>query len=123
MVEQITEQNKGKRSSIIIVAEGDDGGGAKEIMEQVRPFMDGYDLRYSVLGHVQRGGNPSAFDRILATRMGGLAVELLLKGETNLMIGSNGDKLISQTILEGINHSATLDMEKLTLLKHLLTKG
>jgi 6-phosphofructokinase 1 len=122
LVKQIKEQNKGRRSSIIIVAEGDDGGGAKEIMEQVRPFMDGYDLRYSILGHVQRGGNPSAFDRILATRMGGMAVDLLVQGETNLMIGSNGDRLISQTILEGINHSATLDLEKLELLKDLLTK-
>lgn len=123
LVREIKEQNKGKRSSIIIVAEGDDGGGAKEIMNKVEPYMNGYDLRYSILGHIQRGGAPSAFDRILATRMGDYAVELLEKGQTKLMIGSNGDELVTRSILQDTDHPATPDLSKLALLKRLLTHG
>lgn len=123
LVSQIKGQNKGRRSSIIIVAEGDDGGGARDIMKKVAPFMDGYDMRYSILGHIQRGGRPSAVDRILATRMGVYAVELLIAGETNLMIGSEGERLITQPIIHGIDKVAALDTNKLALLKHLLTKS
>lgn len=122
LVQEIREQNRGKRSSIIIVAEGDDGGGAKEIMEKVQPYLEGYELRYSVLGHIQRGGMPSAFDRILATRMGALAVELLKNGRHGLMIGAEGDKLVTHSIEYGIRHLPVLDLSKLNLLKKLLTK-
>lgn len=123
LVAQIKDQNKGRRSSIIIVAEGDDGGGARDIMKKAAPYMEGYDMRYSVLGHIQRGGRPSAFDRVLATRMGGFAIELLLSGETNLMIGSDGEHLVTQPIIHGIDKTITLDPAKLSLLKHLLTKA
>ena len=123
LVHQIKNQNQGRRSSIIIVAEGDDGGGAKDIMSKVEPFMDGYDLRCSILGHIQRGGSPSAFDRILATRMGAYAVELLEQGKTKLMIGSKGDDLVTHSILYGINHTTAPDLSKLELLKCLLTRS
>jgi len=123
LVQEIREQNKGKRSSIIIVAEGDDGGGALEIMEKVQPHLKAYELRYSVLGHIQRGGAPSAFDRILATRMGALGVELLQNGSRDLMIGANGDILITHSIEFGIQQTPSLDLTKLSLLKQLLTKG
>lgn len=123
LVKQIKEQNKGKRSSIIIVAEGDDGGGANEIMDKVRPYMEGYDLRCSILGHIQRGGAPSAFDRILATRMGAYAVELLENGKNQLMIGSDGEELVTHPIAADVNKKATPDLRKLELLKQLLTQG
>jgi len=123
LVHQIKNQNQGRRSSIIIVAEGDDGGGAKDIMSKVEPFMDGYDLRCSILGHIQRGGSPSAFDRILATRMGAYAVELLELGKTKLMIGSKGDDLVTHPILHGIDHTTAPDLSKLELLKCLLTRS
>jgi 6-phosphofructokinase 1 len=123
LVEQIKTQNKGKRSSIIIVAEGDDGGGAKEIMDKVAPFMDGYDLRCSILGHIQRGGAPSAFDRILATRMGSFAVDLLEEGQSKLMIGSDGDELVTNPIAMNTTNRARPDLRKLELLKRLLTHG
>lgn len=123
LAQQIRDQNKGKRSSIIIVAEGDDGGGAAEIMEKVRPFLEGYELRHSVLGHIQRGGAPSAFDRILATRMGAFAVELLENGANRLMIGVDGTTLVTHPIEAGINSAATPDLGKLDLLKSLLTRG
>jgi 6-phosphofructokinase 1 len=123
LVRQIKEQNKGKRSSIIIVAEGDDGGGAKEILEKVQPYMEGYDLRYSVLGHIQRGGAPSAFDRIMATRMGAYAVELLEAGESGLMIGVDGEEMVTHPIAVDAGKKATPDLRKLELLKQLLTQG
>lgn len=123
LVAQIRSQNKGKRSSIIIVAEGDDAGGSMDVIKKVKPFLTEYDLKASVLGHVQRGGSPSAFDRILATRMGAYAVELLLEGKKNLMVGAQGDKLQTITIEQGIKMHSTPDMTKLDLLKKMLTSG
>jgi 6-phosphofructokinase 1 len=121
LVQQIKSQNQGKRSSIIIVAEGDDAGGSLDVINKVRPFLENYDLRSSVLGHIQRGGSPTAFDRILATRMGDFAVQLLLDGKSNLMIGSVGDKLQTISILDGINKKIDFDTEKLQLLNRMLT--
>lgn len=122
LVEQIKNQNKGKRSSIIIVAEGDDAGGSFEIMKKVKPYLTEYDLKTTILGHIQRGGAPTAFDRILATRMGAFGVSLLNEGKTNLMIGSQGDSLITIPIVDGISKKNNpLDKDKLNLLKKLLT--
>ena len=87
LVAQIQSQNKGKRSSIIIVAEGEQEGGSIELINKVAPMLEGYDLRPTVLGHIQRGGSPSAFDRILATRMGSYAVDLILEGQKGIFKG------------------------------------
>lgn len=122
LAKEIGAQNKGQRSSIIVVAEGDDGGGAVEIMHKIAPYLPHYELRHSILGHIQRGGKPSAFDRILATRMGAMAVELLREGKNNLKIGSKGDELISVSFVKDSTISAELDLEKLNLLKKLQTK-
>ena len=120
---EIKNQNKGIRSSIIIVAEGDEEGGAKEIMKKMKPFLEGYDLRYSVLGHIQRGGSPSAFDRILATRMGVMAVESLIEGKKSVMIGQIGRDLMLQDILEGTTGNVSTNDSGIELLRSLLTKG
>ncbi len=76
-----------KSSYIIIVAEGDDAGGAYEVAKKVKAKFDKFDTRISVLGHLQRGGNPTANDRLLATRLGFEAVEALLNGKKNVMVG------------------------------------
>ncbi len=123
LVDQIKSQNRGKRSSIIIVAEGDDAGGSMDVIRKVSPYLKEYDLKASVLGHLQRGGSPSAFDRILATRMGAHAVQLLLDGKKNLMVGAQGDKLQTITIEQGIKMHSTPDMSKLDLLKKMLTSN
>jgi 6-phosphofructokinase 1 len=78
---------KGKTSSIVIVAEGEELGNAVEIARQVKEKFDFYDARVSVLGHMQRGGSPSCFDRVLAARLGVKAVEALLAGEQLKMVG------------------------------------
>lgn len=119
----LKEQNKGRRGSLVIVAEGDDGGGANEIMKKVEPLLPGYSLRSSVLGHIQRGGSPSSFDRLLATRMGAYAVELLMEGQSNIVIGIKGDELVTCSIESAIKIHATPDLSKLTLLSMLRTNG
>jgi 6-phosphofructokinase 1 len=122
LVAQIQNQNKGKRSSIIIVAEGEQEGGSIELINKVSPMLVGYDLRPTVLGHIQRGGSPSAFDRILATRMGSFAIELLLDGNNGLMIGSDGDKLITTSLEIAVKLHNTPDLDRLKLLKKMLTR-
>jgi 6-phosphofructokinase 1 len=90
----------GKSSSIVIVAEGDKTGkNVFELKDYVDKNLDGYDARVSVLGHLQRGGSPSCFDRVLASRMGVKAVDYLLENKTNLMVGLK-DGVIELTPLE-----------------------
>jgi 6-phosphofructokinase 1 len=122
LVAQIQDQNKGKRSSIIIVAEGEQEGGSLELIKKVSPMLEGFDLRPTVLGHIQRGGSPSAFDRILATRMGAFAVELLLEGQQGVMIGSSGDNLITTSLEIAMKLHSIPDLERLVLLKKMLTR-
>jgi 6-phosphofructokinase 1 len=76
-----------KSSNIIIVAEGDKGGGALAIAEKVKNEFKGYEIRVSILGHLQRGGSPSAIDRVNASRLGHAAVEALLDDQKSVMVG------------------------------------
>jgi 6-phosphofructokinase 1 len=85
---------KGKQSSIVIVAEGDDAGGAFEIVKKIKPQLPEYDIRVSILGHIQRGGNPTALDRLQSSEMGMAAVEALLAGKRNIMIGIQNRKIV-----------------------------
>ena len=90
----------GKSSSIVVVAEGDTiGKSVFELKDYVDKHLPGYDARVSVLGHLQRGGSPSCFDRVLASRMGVKAVDTLLENKFNLMVGLK-DGLIKLTPLE-----------------------
>jgi len=89
LLESLNRSKKsGKSSSIVVVAEGDKiGKNVFELKDYVDENMSYYDVRVSVLGHMQRGGSPSCFDRVLASRMGVKAVESLLNGKTNFMVG------------------------------------
>lgn len=122
LVEDIKNQNKGRRSTIIIVAEGDDEGHAIDILNKVKPFLPEYDLRHSVLGHIQRGGSPSVYDRMIATRMGNYAVELLINGKSNLTVGVIGNKLNTCLITDAIKEHRTPNMDYLKLIETLRTK-
>ena len=86
-------EKKGKKSSIIVVAEGDEAGGAFEIARKLGACSS-YDVRVSVIGHQQRGGSPSAFDRLLAARLGQAAVDAVLNGERGKMVGFRGGKVV-----------------------------
>lgn len=84
----------GRRSTIVIVAEGDDAGGAVAIAKQVKD-RTGYDTRVTILGHLQRGGRPTAFDRILATRLGAHAVEALATGQSGFALGEQQGRIVA----------------------------
>lgn len=79
-------ENK-KSSSIVVVAEGDDAGGAFDIAEQVRKEVSEYDIRVTILGHTQRGGRPTCMERVRASRLGMEAVRALMAGKTSVMVG------------------------------------
>lgn len=117
-----TIKNQGKHSSIILVAEGDDAGHAIDIMNKVKPFLKEYELRISVLGHIQRGGSPSAKDRVVATQMGNFAVELLIENKTNLTVCLKGNNLGTCSISEAIKQHSSPDMGFLRLIEVLRTK-
>ena len=92
---QLEEGKRRKKSSnIIIVAEGDDEGGAAAIANKVRDDFKDYSVRVTVLGHIQRGGSPSAFDRVTASRMGYAAVEALLDDQKSVMIGLQNGQIV-----------------------------
>jgi len=84
-----------QRSSLVVVAEGEETGGALKLSENLKEDFGKYDMRVCILGHTQRGGAPTARDRVLASRLGMAAVETLIEGHTNVMIGlvNNGIKL------------------------------
>jgi 6-phosphofructokinase 1 len=93
-IDRIREaQKRGKKSSIIITAEGQKPGRAYDLADSIRKKA-GWDAKVCILGHQQRGGSPSALDRILASRMGAAAVDTLLKGQCDVMVGVESEKLV-----------------------------
>jgi len=91
---------KGKKSAIVVVAEGDDYGNAFEVSKKVNEMSDFADSRVVVIGHLQRGGTPVAFDRILASRLGLRAVEALMEGETGKMCGISSNNVVLRPLSE-----------------------
>ena len=79
--------NRKKTSNIVVVAEGDEAGGAFKVAEAVKGKLQQFDTRVSIIGHTQRGGAPTCMDRVLASRLGVAAVEALLNGKQNVMVG------------------------------------
>ncbi|MEP2511677.1 MAG: ATP-dependent 6-phosphofructokinase, partial [Reichenbachiella sp.] len=106
-----------KTSSIIVVAEGDEQGSALSIAERVKVETPKMDIRVTSLGHIQRGGGPTAFDRILASRLGLAAVEGLMNGEKNVMVGVIDNKITYTNLKLAISKSKPLDEELIRLTK------
>ncbi|MBT4840127.1 MAG: 6-phosphofructokinase [Flavobacteriaceae bacterium] len=105
-------KQSGKSSSIVVVAEGDKTGkNVFELKEYVEEHIPIYDVRVSVLGHMQRGGSPSCFDRVLASRMGVKAVEALLEGKSSLMVGIQDNKLTLTPLIKAIKGHTKIDKE------------
>ncbi|MEW4922660.1 6-phosphofructokinase [Algibacter sp. 2305UL17-15] len=115
LVESLRRSRKsGKSSSIVVVAEGDKiGKNIFELKDFVDENMEGYDVRVSVLGHMQRGGSPSCFDRVLASRMGVKAVESLLEGKTNYMVGLLNNKMELTPLDKAIKGKSKINLELL----------
>lgn len=107
-------RDAGKSSSIVVVAEGDKiGKNVFELADYVDEYLPEYDVRVSVLGHMQRGGSPSCFDRVLASRLGVKAVELLIEGETNLMVGLVSNEVKATSLEKAIKGQNTINTELL----------
>ena len=104
-----------KTSSIIIVAEGDDSGGAYEIAKKVKERYQHYDTKVTILGHVQRGGSPSAADRVLASRLGKAAVDALIEGRKNEMVGIINRKIAYTSFEKAIKHHREINQGLLSL--------
>lgn len=113
LIESLKKSKKsGKTSSIVVVAEGDKiGKSVFELKDYVDENLPDYEVRVSVLGHMQRGGSPSCFDRVLASRMGVKAVEGLLEGESNLMVGITNDKITTTPLEKAIKGQSKINHE------------
>ena len=104
----------GKSSSIVVIAEGDKiGKNVFELKDYVETNLPEYDVRVSVLGHMQRGGSPSCFDRVLASRLGVKAVESLIEGKSNYMVGLQNDSISLTPLEQAIKGKTEIDRELL----------
>ncbi|XOV90881.1 MAG: 6-phosphofructokinase [Bacteroidota bacterium] len=114
-------RDKDKTSSIVVVAEGDEQGNAQEIASKVSPEFPELDIRVSNLGHIQRGGAPTSLDRILASRLGLAAVEGLINGEKNVMVGIVNDKITYTSLKLAISKSKPINEDLMRLTEILNT--
>lgn len=105
---------KSKNSSIVLVSEKD--GGAMHYAERVRTEYPQYDVRVSILGHLQRGGTPTAYDRILASRLGVASIEALTEGQRNVMVGIKNDQIVYVPISRAIKIDKPIDKELINVL-------
>ena len=117
LMNQLGKGRKNKSSKIIIVAEGDDGGGAFEIAKRVKAKYPTIDTRVSILGHIQRGGSPSCLDRVLASRLGVAAVEALMEGRKGEMIGIVNNKIHYTTFAKAIKHNIEVNTDLLKIVE------
>lgn len=121
LIESLESAVAGKKTStIVIIAEGDQSGGAYNIAKHVKTKFDFYDTKVTILGHLQRGGSPSSFDRVLASRLGFSAVNLLLAGETRRVVGLKGNEIQHIAIEESINNKAFKLAPDMIELSHIL---
>ena len=110
---------KSKNSSIVLVAESPVTGGAMGIAKRVEEEYPQYDVRVSILGHLQRGGSPTAHDRILASRMGAAAIDALLDDQRNVMIGIKNDEIVYVPFTRAIKNDKPINRELLNTLRRL----
>jgi 6-phosphofructokinase 1 len=117
--------NKGYKnketSGIVMVAEGDEAGGALKIAEQVRKDHPDLDVRVSILGHIQRGGRPTAKDRVNATKMGVAAIDALLDDQKSIMIGLDNEKIVHVPFNKAVKLNHSIDTNLLEIHKLLNT--
>ena len=105
-------KNSGKTSSIIVVSEGDQiGKNIFKLASYIEDKLTSYEVRVTVLGHIQRGGSPSCYDRVLASRLGVGAVDALLENKKNIMVGIRHNKLIYVPFIETLKNTNKLDLE------------
>lgn len=110
---------KSKNSAIVIVAENPATGGALGLAQRIKEEFPEYDARVTILGHLQRGGSPTAADRILASRMGVEAITALGDGQRNVMIGIKNGELVYVPFVKAVNRKREVDHQGMTIVKTL----
>ncbi|MGN0229723.1 MAG: 6-phosphofructokinase [Muribaculaceae bacterium] len=110
---------KSKNSSIVLVAESPVTGGAMGLAERVKNEYPQYDVRVSILGHLQRGGSPTAVDRILASRLGAAAIDALMEDQRNVMVGIRNDEIVYVPFFKAIKFDKPVDRTLLQTLRTL----
>ena len=110
---------KSKSSSIVLVAESEITGGAMHYAERVKNEYPQYDVRVTILGHLQRGGRPTAHDRIIASRMGVASIQALMDGQRNVMIGIENDQIVYVPFAKAIKNDKPIDRELVSVLNEL----
>lgn len=112
-------QERENHSSIIIVAEGDDEGGAFEIARKVREKAENLETRVSILGYIQRGGSPTCRDRVLASRLGMEAVKEIIKGTSGVMLGEMKNDIMKVDLKASIKHTESMNPTLIEMVKTL----
>lgn len=110
---------KSKNSSIVLVAESPMTGGAMALADRVKEQYPEYDVRVSILGHLQRGGSPTAHDRILASRMGAAAIDALMEDQRNVMIGITNGKIVYVPFSQAIKNDKPINEHLINTLTRL----
>ena len=111
---------KTKNSSMVLVAESEVTGGAMALADRVKKEYPQYDVRVTILGHLQRGGSPTASDRILASRMGVAAIDALMEDQRNVMIGVQNDEIVYVPFSKAIKNDKPINRDLLNVL-HILS--
>jgi 6-phosphofructokinase 1 len=111
-----TGYKRKKFSNIILVAEGDETGGAFSIAKEAQEEFKEYDMRVTVLGHIQRGGSPSAFDRVIASQMGVAAVEAVLDNQNSIMVGMMNREIVHIPFNRTVKHHKDINRRLLEII-------
>jgi len=106
---------KKKRSGIVIVAEGGKAGGALKLAEKVQKEYPEIDVRVSILGHMQRGGTPTATDRVVATQMGVAAIQALMEDQKSVMVGMQNDEIVYVPLIKVVKTNREIDNNLLSI--------
>ncbi len=115
-------ESRNKSSMIVIIAEGDQNGGAYNVAKIVKDKFDHLDIKVSILGHLQRGGAPSSFDRVLATRMGFKAVKELMNGNSRATVGLRGTAIVTTPLEEALSKKEFKLDEELLAIANIMNK-
>jgi 6-phosphofructokinase 1 len=103
--------------NLVVVAEGDDFGGGYEVSKIIANRLPNADIRVCILGHIQRGGSPSCIDRVIASRMGYAAVECLMEGRHNVMVGIMNNKVHYTPLEKAVKAKQKINSEWLKIVK------
>jgi 6-phosphofructokinase 1 len=116
---QVLQNDRKKNSSIVVVAEGEEAGGAYEISDYVKSKLDIFEIKVSILGHIQRGGSPTCLERVRASRMGVAATEALIEGKSGVMIGIINNEIAYTAFEKAIKKAGDISPKYLDLIRDL----